>query len=111
MSDIKFISDKNKTIELSDMAATKLKEAMGDKKAIRLIIGAGCCGPAYQMGIDKKKQKDDKEITSGGIKFRLDPLTYLNLNDLKIEYLKTKEAEGFKVTSGFEGNCGSSCSC
>ncbi|MBT3464091.1 iron-sulfur cluster assembly accessory protein [archaeon] len=126
MDDINIKNDDkdSKTVKFSKLALKKIKEVLKDQgkevHGIRIVIGGGCCGPSFQMGLEKEKQSEDKVVVTEGINVYFDPMTYMNLNGMDVDYIANDIEEGFKITNGPEGDhehkkeeggCGSGCSC
>ena len=115
MEKIKFVGKEEKAVVFTESAVLKLKQVIKEKGkkdyGIRIIMdGGGCSGHSYQMGLENKKQDDDKIIESNGLKVYMDPMSYMNINKMKVDYIKTENEEGFSIDNGeekSEGSCGS----
>lgn len=116
MESIKFGGSKEgKTVTFTESAAAKLRHVMKEQGksdyGIRIVMaGGGCSGPSYQMGLENKKGSEDKVIESDGFKVYLDPVSYMNVSNMTVDYIKNEMEEGFSINNG-EEESGGSCGC
>ena len=61
-------------ITITEAAAEKIKELAPDPQyALRMrVVGGGCSGLQYQMGLEDEQNPGDKVLTSNGIKVLVD---------------------------------------
>jgi iron-sulfur cluster assembly protein len=83
-------------ITFTDAAATKAKQAVGDK-ALRLsVAGGGCSGYSYRMTPDTEEPKlMDKVYTFGDLKVYVDGISGTFLDGLTVDYKESLEVSGF----------------
>jgi iron-sulfur cluster assembly accessory protein len=108
-------------IEVSASASQAIKAFFEEKKldsALRVLMQAGCGGPALRLVLDEAKDSD--------LSFQVEGLTYIIDKDLsvqsgavKVDFVDNGMQQGFMVTSanpiaageGGGCSCGGSCSC
>ena len=105
-------------ITLTDEAAEQIKAIAGKQKAhgkaVRVFAEAGCCsGPKFGLAFDDKKA-DDHEVQHGGVQVIFDTESAKVLEGSVIDYVKTKQGEGFQIrsvaqTECSDGGCGCVC--
>jgi iron-sulfur cluster assembly accessory protein len=102
-------------IHITDAAAAKIKELMAKENAadhaLRMrVVGGGCSGFQYQMGLEATAAATakDKVYTDNGIKICIDEKSILYLTGVQIDYLNGLMESGFKVTNP---NAQSTCGC
>ena len=100
-------------IHITDAAAAKIKELMTKEgatdHALRMrVVGGGCSGFQYQMGLEAAPTDQDKVYTDNGIKLFIDEKSILYLTGVQIDYLNGLMESGFKVTNP---NAQSTCGC
>lgn len=101
------------SIVITDAAAVKIKELMPKdaeiEHALRMrVIGGGCSGFQYQMGLEETPNENDKVFTSNGIKVFIDMKSVSYLEGTEVDYLNGLMESGFKVTNP---NAQSTCGC
>ena len=100
-------------IHITDAAAAKIRELMSKEgaadHALRMrVVGGGCSGFQYQMGLEATPTDKDKVYTDNGIKLFIDEKSVLYLTGVQIDYLNGLMESGFKVTNP---NAQSTCGC
>jgi iron-sulfur cluster assembly accessory protein len=99
-------------VTITDAAAVKIKELMpeGDAEyALRMrVVGGGCSGLQYQMGLEEEPGDNDKVLTSNGIKLFIDMKSALYLTGTEVDYVNGLMESGFKITNP---NATSTCGC
>lgn len=100
-------------IHITDAAAAKIRELMAKEgatdHALRMrVVGGGCSGFQYQMGLEAAPTAKDKVYTDNGIKLYIDEKSVLYLTGVQIDYLNGLMESGFKVTNP---NAQSTCGC
>lgn len=99
-------------VTITEAAATKIKELMpqGDMEyGLRMrVVGGGCSGLQYQMGLEEEPGTTDKVFTSNGIKVFVDMKSALYLAGAEVDYLNGLMESGFKITNP---NAQTTCGC
>ena len=100
-------------ITITDSAASKIRELtpadMQEKYALRMrVVGGGCSGLQYQMGLEEEPGSTDKVFTSNGIKVFVDMKSALYLAGAEVDYLNGLMESGFKITNP---NAKTTCGC
>lgn len=100
-------------ITITDAAATKIKELtpadMQDKYALRMrVVGGGCSGLQYQMGLEEEYGPSDKVLTINGVKVFVDMKSALYLAGAEVDYIDGLMQSGFKITNP---NAKTTCGC
>jgi iron-sulfur cluster assembly accessory protein len=100
-------------VHITDTAAAKIKELMPQdtdtEYALRMrVVGGGCSGMQYQMGLEETPKENDKVFTSNGIKVFIDMKSALYLAGAQIDYLNGLMESGFKITNP---NAQTTCGC
>jgi len=99
-------------ITITESAATKIKELMPQdavEYGLRMrVVGGGCSGLQYQMGLEEEPGSTDKVFTSNGIKVFVDMKSALYLAGAEVDYLNGLMESGFKITNP---NAKTTCGC
>jgi len=99
-------------ITITEAAAVKIKELMpqGDAEyGLRMrVVGGGCSGLQYQMGVEEEPGASDKVLTSNGVKVFIDMKSALYLAGAEVDYLDGLMQSGFKITNP---NAKTTCGC
>jgi iron-sulfur cluster assembly accessory protein len=99
-------------ITITESAATKIKQLMpeGDVEyGLRMrVVGGGCSGFQYQMGLEETPGASDKVYTSNGVKVFIDMKSALYLAGVEVDYLDGLMQSGFKITNP---NAKTTCGC
>jgi len=103
-------------LQLTDRAVDKVKQLMiKENKAgygLRVAIqGGGCSGFQYALTYEKDQRDGDRVLDLAGLRVFVDPASDPLLEQVKIDYVESLTASGFKIdnprASGACG-CGSS---
>ncbi|MCX8166958.1 MAG: iron-sulfur cluster assembly accessory protein [Candidatus Micrarchaeota archaeon] len=89
----------DKGIELTEVAASKIKQVLEEKKSENVFLRLRVyTGPTYSywMGLDNQKTEFDLELESRGIKIVVDKQDYQFLDGTKIDFVTEKNIQGFK---------------
>jgi iron-sulfur cluster assembly accessory protein len=99
-------------ITVTETAAAKIKELMSqgaEEYGLRMrVVGGGCSGLQYQMGLEEAPTPNDKVVTSNGIKIFIDLKSALYLAGAEVDYLNGLMQSGFKITNP---NAKTTCGC
>lgn len=99
-------------VTITDAAAARIKELMpedGSDHALRMrVVGGGCSGLQYQMGLESEAKETDKVLTVNGIKVFIDTKSALYLAGVEVDYLNGLMESGFKITNP---NAQTTCGC
>jgi iron-sulfur cluster assembly accessory protein len=99
-------------ITITEAAASKIKELMPQddvEYGLRMrVVGGGCSGLQYQMGLEEEPGSTDKVFTSSGIKVFIDTKSALYLAGAEVDYLNGLMESGFKITNP---NAKTTCGC
>lgn len=100
-------------ITITESAAAKIKQLtppdMASKYALRMrVVGGGCSGLQYQMGLEDEQQPNDKVFTSNGVQVCIDMKSALYLAGAEVDYIDGLMESGFKITNP---NAKTTCGC
>jgi iron-sulfur cluster assembly accessory protein len=99
-------------ITITNSAAEKIKELMPQGEieyGLRMrVVGGGCSGLQYQMGLEEEAGASDKIFTSNGIKVFVDMKSALYLAGAEVDYLNGLMESGFKIINP---NAKTTCGC
>ncbi len=100
-------------INLTPVAATKVKEIMGGQNpaptALRVaVVGGGCSGFQYHMAFENQTNETDNVYDIEGLKVLVDQMSSMYLEGIEIDYIETLEGAGFKFNNP---NVKSTCGC
>jgi iron-sulfur cluster assembly protein len=100
-------------ITITEAAASKIRELtpadMQEKYALRMrVVGGGCSGLQYQMGLEEEQNPNDKVFVSNGVKVFIDMKSALYLAGAEVDYLDGLMQSGFKITNP---NAKTTCGC
>lgn len=100
-------------ITITDKAAKMIREILKvegvPEHGFRVTAGAGgCCGPQYEIMIDERPAKGDAVAEKDGAKIFLDEATAKALSGAELDYVSTKQGEGFVLNNP---NAGPGCGC
>ena len=101
----------NAKVELTEKAASKLKEILEQekKKALRIaVMPGGCSGFQYSMELDDNSTKEDIVIDEKGVKVFVDKSSMAKLDGANIDYIESLQGAGFKISNP---NAKSTCGC
>jgi iron-sulfur cluster assembly protein len=88
-------------VTLSENAALKIKQLVGDKPEAGLrvkVVGGGCSGLQYRMEIDAQKERD-KVFERDGAKLIVDKKSFLYLNGAQLDYAEELMSSGFRLVN------------
>jgi len=100
-------------VTLTPKAAEKVKEFLAEQQkptyGLRMaVIGGGCSGFQYDVGIEAEPAADDTVLESQGIKIFIDPVSARYLANTELDYVETLSGSGFKFNNP---NAAKSCGC
>jgi iron-sulfur cluster assembly accessory protein len=99
-------------ITITAAAATKIKQLMPEGEGeygLRMrVVGGGCSGLQYQMGLEENAGANDKVFNCNGIKVFVDTKSALYLAGAEVDYLDGLMQSGFKITNP---NAQTTCGC
>jgi iron-sulfur cluster insertion protein len=99
-------------MELTEKAILKIKEFSDNEGighyTIRLkLVGGGCAGFIRDMEYDNNILDSDEAQEFGDIKVIIDPISFMYLEDVIIDYVDNLMGGGFKFSGdGAKGSCG-----
>lgn len=101
------------SIELTPSAVSKVKEILAQQNPQPLglrvgVAGGGCSGFSYQMNFENQANGIDKVFEFDGLKVFVDQASLMYLKGIKIDYVETLEASGFKFENP---NVKTTCGC
>ena len=71
------------------------------------VIGGGCSGLTYQMGLEEAAGEDDKVVESHGMKVFVDAKSAVFVAGTEIDFVHDLNGSGFKVKNpNAESTCG-----
>jgi iron-sulfur cluster assembly accessory protein len=105
--------ERTEMIELTDIAASKVKEIMIQQDpaptALRVaVVGGGCSGFSYHMAFDSQENPSDNVYDFSGVKVLVDQMSEMYLDGVQIDYIESLEGAGFKFNNP---NVKSTCGC
>ena len=104
---------KTHAVELTDVAATKVKNLLEQegRDDLRLRIAVqpgGCSGLVYQLYFDERSLDGDLVRDFGGVSVVVDRMSAPYLEGASIDFADTIEKQGFTIDNP---NAGGSCAC
>jgi len=101
------------SITVTETASKKVQDFMTqmgkEGYGLRMrVMGGGCSGLQYQLGIDEKPAAGDKVLESNGLKIFVDLKSALYLAGVEVDYVEGLLESGFKITNP---NAKSTCGC
>ncbi len=98
---------------LTDEAVEKVKEVMNREGlkdgGLRVsIVGGGCSGFQYNLGLDDSPREDDMIIEQGGVRLFVDPISQQYVYGTTIDYVNGLHGAGFKFVNP---NAARTCGC
>ena len=98
---------------LTDEAVEKVKEVMSREGlkdgGLRIsIVGGGCSGFQYNLGLDDSPREDDTIIEQGGVRLFVDPISQQYVYGTTIDYVSGLHGAGFKFVNP---NAARTCGC
>lgn len=100
-------------ITITEAAAVKIRELtpaeMRETSGLRMrVVGGGCSGLQYQMGLEEEQNPNDKVFTSNGVKVFIDMKSALYLAGAEVDYIDGLMQSGFKISNP---NAKTTCGC
>lgn len=98
---------------LSELAVEKVKETMA-KQGMRegglrvSVVGGGCSGFQYSLGLDAVARADDIVVEQGGVKLFVDPVSHQYVHGTMLDYVNGLHGAGFKFVNP---NASRTCGC
>jgi iron-sulfur cluster insertion protein len=100
-------------VTLTPKAAEKVREFLEQQQkpayGLRMaVIGGGCSGFQYDVGIEADPAADDTVLESQGIRIFIDPVSARYLDNTELDYVESLSGSGFKFNNP---NAKKSCGC
>ncbi len=91
-------------LSLSDLAVEKVKETMRKEGlaegGLRIsVVGGGCSGFQYSLGLDATAREDDIVVEQGGVKLFVDPISHQYVHGTMLDYVNGLHGAGFKFVN------------
>ena len=91
-------------LSLSDLAVEKVKETMlkegMEDGGLRIsVVGGGCSGFQYSLGIDATAREDDIIVEQGGVKLFVDPTSHQYVHGTMLDYVSGLHGAGFRFVN------------
>ncbi|HXG20022.1 MAG TPA: iron-sulfur cluster insertion protein ErpA [Methylomirabilota bacterium] len=98
---------------LTDVAVEKVKEVLAREGlkdgGLRVsVVGGGCSGFQYNLGLDESPREDDTVIEQDGVRLFLDPISQQYVYGTVIDYVNGLHGAGFKFVNP---NANRTCGC
>lgn len=98
---------------LSDLAVEKVKETMTkqglSEGGLRVsVVGGGCSGFQYSLGLDASARDDDIVVEQDGVKLFVDPISQQYVHGTMLDYVNGLHGAGFKFVNP---NASRTCGC
>jgi|TARA_R110000824_G_scaffold397682_1_gene600811 iron-sulfur cluster insertion protein len=93
--------------ENASHCVAKLKESENDNLRI-YISGGGCSGFSYGFKLDNKYIEGDVGTKKNGVQLVIDPMSYMYLQGIKIDYVEDLQGARFQVSNP---NARTTCGC
>ena len=99
-------------LTITSMAATKVQEFLQQNgrpdAGLRVrVVGGGCSGFQYQLGLDDSASDGDEVFELEGVKLFVDPKSYLYLDGTEIDFVEDIMGPGFRFNNpNSTGSCG-----
>lgn len=100
-------------LSLSDLAVEKVKETMAkqgmSEGGLRVsVVGGGCSGFQYSLGLDATARDDDIVVEQDGVKLFVDPISQQYVHGTMLDYVNGLHGAGFKFVNP---NASRTCGC
>ena len=100
-------------LTLSDVAVEKVKETMTkqglSEGGLRVsVVGGGCSGFQYSLGLDASARDDDIVVEQDGVKLFVDPISQQYVHGTMLDYVNGLHGAGFKFVNP---NASRTCGC
>ena len=101
------------SVTLTPKAAEKVRDLMqqpdqSEAQGLRVkVVGGGCSGLNYQLGLERAASDDDQVFESEGVEIYVDPKSHLFINGISIDYQESMMGSGFAFSNpNATGTCG-----
>jgi len=100
-------------LEFTSAAAAKVAELIKDEGNPDLMLrvyiqGGGCSGFQYGFTFEEQVQDGDTEVTKGGVKLLVDPMSMQYLTGAEIDYTESLQGAQFVIRNP---NASTTCGC
>ena len=100
-------------LSLSELAVQKVKETIAkegmEDGGLRVsVVGGGCSGFQYSLGLDAKAREDDIVVEQDGVKLFVDPISHQYVHGTMLDYVNGLHGAGFKFVNP---NAARTCGC
>lgn len=100
-------------VNFTPRAAERVKESMASQGnpslGVRVRAEEDECGClSYSLRLEEEPVEGDAVFTTQDLKVFVDPATAESVRGATVDYVRTSEAEGFKISGGA---CGPECDC
>ena len=91
-------------LSLSDLAVERVKETMAKEGmtegGLRVsVVGGGCSGFQYSLGVDAAPREDDIIVEQGGVKLFVDPTSLQYVHGTMLDYVNGLHGAGFRFVN------------
>ena len=91
-------------LSLSDLAVEKVKETMAKEGmaegGLRVsVVGGGCSGFQYSLGVDAAPREDDIIVEQRGVKLFVDPTSLQYVHGTMLDYVNGLHGAGFRFVN------------
>ena len=113
ISDLPETAEPTEIVELTPLAAEKLRGIMQEKNltthGLRVFIaGGGCSGFQYGMAFENQMEEGDMVFESKGVRLYVDQASAMYLEGAQVDYVDSLMGGGFRIENP---NAVSTCSC
>lgn len=113
ISDLPVTPEATEIVELTPLAAEKLRAIMQEKDltthGLRVFIaGGGCSGFQYGMAFENQMEDGDMVFESKGVRLYVDQASAMYLEGASVDYVDSLMGGGFRIENP---NAVSTCSC
>ncbi len=113
ISDLPVAPEATEIVELTPLAAEKLRGIMQEKNlathGLRVFIaGGGCSGFQYGMAFENQMEEGDMVFESRGVRVYVDQASAMYLEGATVDYVDSLMGGGFRIENP---NAVSTCSC
>lgn len=91
--------------EVHHLLESQSKEQWGVRVGVK---GGGCSGLSYVMDVEEKPREHDKIQEVDGVRFFIDPKSYLYLNGMQLDFSTELMGGGFRFNNP---NASKTCAC
>jgi iron-sulfur cluster assembly accessory protein len=101
-------------VEVTPSAADRIKALLDrdgkrESHSLRMkVVGGGCSGLQYQLGLDDRIGDVDEVVEAGGVRVVVDEKSALYLAGSVLDFVDTLQESGFKIVNP---NAKTSCGC